>query len=430
MAPQLVWFIFCFVFMIVLGAILGSFFNVCIYRVPLEKSIIWPGSHCPKCLRPVRPRDNIPILSWFALGGRCRDCGEAFSARYMLIEALAAAVFGLLVWVLAPQGVAGWLHYAYFAILCSGLIVATFIDFDHYIIPDSVTVPLMIVGLIVGATWPQFHLRTITQVLPDLARAPRNDWVLYVAGIVGGWLLLGAWAAWLWARRRRGTPGSAEWVMIVVWLMFLVFHTIALVSFVRAPVRPGWVRRLADLRGLWTGTVGFLAGAASIWFVRVMASGLLNFKRRSIAKRAMQWRATHPVATRRGRRRIKDRQVEHPAGYFYEWKIIFGRTGRITEWKNLGPWIAKEGMGFGDVTLMAAVGSFLGWQAVVLVFFLAPFMGLAVHIFHWLFRGTRQIPYGPYLSAAALLVVASWKWLWPWAAVRVNALLLILQALL
>lgn len=426
----MVWFTFCLISMIVLGAVLGSFFNVCIYRVPLEKSIIWPGSTCPKCLRPVRFSDNVPILSWILLGGRCRDCGEKFSARYMLIEALAAAVFGLLVWVLRPLGFTGWCHYAYFAILCSGLIVATFIDFDHYIIPDSVTVPLMIVGLGAGAVWPDFHLLSITSVLPNFNRAPVGDIALYTVGIAAGWLLLAAWLCWLWLRRRHVAPGTAEWVMIVVWFTYLVVHSLAVVSCVSGQPLPAWILRVSKFRGFWTGVVGFLVGAATIWFVRVMASGVLNCKRRTIARRAIQWRATHPVAKRRERKRTKNRNAEFPPGYFYDWKLIFTGTRRITEWKNLGPWIAKEGMGFGDVTLMAAIGAFLGWQATVLVFFLAPFMGLAVNVFHWLFRGTRQIPYGPYLGAAAMLVIASWKWLWPWTQVRVNALLLILQLLM
>jgi prepilin signal peptidase PulO-like enzyme (type II secretory pathway) len=416
--------------MIILGAVLGSFFNVCIYRLPLEKSIIWPGSHCPNCLRPVRPRDNIPILSWFVLGGRCRDCGESFSPRYMLIEVLTAAIFGLLVWSFSPQGAAGWIRYAYFAILCSGLVVATFIDFDHYIIPDSVTVPLMIIGLAAGTVWTNLHLLSITGVLPNFVRIPAGDRWLYAVGIGAGWLLFIAWLAWFWLRCARTTPGWAEWVMLAVWFLYLAFHTVAVFSCPPGQPLPAWIARINRLRGFWTGVVGFLVGAAMIWFVRVLAAGLLNFKRRSVAKRAIKWRRTHSVAERRRRKRIKERLAEQPPGYFDEWKLIFAGTGRITEWKNLGPWIAKEGMGFGDVTLMAAIGSFLGWQAAVLVFFLAPFMGLAVNIFHWLFRGTRQIPYGPYLSAATLVVILFWAWIWPWAAVRVNALLAILAAFL
>jgi prepilin signal peptidase PulO-like enzyme (type II secretory pathway) len=218
--------------------------------------------------------------------------------------------------------------------------------------------------------------------------------------------------------------------MIAVWVTYLILHTVALIVCKPGQPLPAWIDRVVNVQGLWTGVVGFLVGAATIWFVRVLASAILNGKRRSIARRARQWRATHALADRRPRRRAKHRLAQIQPNYFYDWKLIFAGTARITEWRNLGPWIAKEGMGFGDVTLLAAIGSFLGWQAAVLVFFMAPFMGLAVNVFHWLFRGTRQIPYGPYLSAAALLVLASWSVLWPWAAIRINALLLILQALL
>src|SRR5262245_3837540 len=81
----------------VLGAIIGSFLNVCIYRLPLEKSIIWPlTSHCMSCYRPIRTYDNIPLVSYWVLGGRCRDCGQPYSIRFWLIEfGTALALVGL-----------------------------------------------------------------------------------------------------------------------------------------------------------------------------------------------------------------------------------------------------------------------------------------------------------------------------------------------
>src|SRR5262245_60114604 len=110
--------IFC---VTLLGAIVGSFLNVCIYRLAWNKSIFWPGSHCPNCLRPVRFYDNIPIVSWFVLGGRCRDCGEKFSPRYMLVEALSAVLFGFVFWLQAPEGVAGYSRYGYHIVLLAAL---------------------------------------------------------------------------------------------------------------------------------------------------------------------------------------------------------------------------------------------------------------------------------------------------------------------
>src|SRR5437879_3802577 len=79
--------------MFVLGAVVGSFLNVCIYRLPLEKSLLWPGSRCGHCQQPIRWYDNIPLLSYWWLRGRCRTCGQTFSPRYFLIELLTAASF-------------------------------------------------------------------------------------------------------------------------------------------------------------------------------------------------------------------------------------------------------------------------------------------------------------------------------------------------
>ncbi|MBM3316043.1 prepilin peptidase, partial [candidate division WOR-3 bacterium] len=76
-----------------LGLAFGSFFNVCIYRIPRRLSVVSPPSHCPRCRKPIRPRDNVPVLSWLLLRGRCRDCGQRFSGRYALVELLTGGLF-------------------------------------------------------------------------------------------------------------------------------------------------------------------------------------------------------------------------------------------------------------------------------------------------------------------------------------------------
>ena len=76
-----------------IGTVVGSFLNVCIYRIPWQKSVIWPASHCPHCLSAIAPQDNIPVVSWLALRGECRNCGLPISARYPLIEALVGLLF-------------------------------------------------------------------------------------------------------------------------------------------------------------------------------------------------------------------------------------------------------------------------------------------------------------------------------------------------
>lgn len=123
------------------GAAVGSFLNVCIHRLPAERSIIHPASRCPHCEQPIRPYDNIPLVSYALLRGRCRHCSERISPRYPLVELLgglaavgAAAAFGF-----TPHALVA------FAFLAA-LIVITFIDLDHQIIPDAVSLPGIGVG--------------------------------------------------------------------------------------------------------------------------------------------------------------------------------------------------------------------------------------------------------------------------------------------
>src|SRR5207244_3267560 len=129
------------------GACVGSFLNVVIYRVPKEESIVTPGSHCA-CGQPIKWHDNIPILSWLLLRGRARCCGRAFSFRYPFVELLTAALF-VVCWLTLPPLVAvcGW-------IFLSCLVAATFIDLDHFIIPDAFTIGLGVLGVTLSMLVP------------------------------------------------------------------------------------------------------------------------------------------------------------------------------------------------------------------------------------------------------------------------------------
>jgi len=134
----------------IFGALVGSFLNVCIYRIPAGKSVVTPGSHCA-CGQPIRWYDNIPILSWIILRGRARCCGRHFSARYPAIELVTALIF-LECWKLLPptQAICGW-------ILASALICATFIDLDSFEIPDRFSVGLGVIGLVLSVVLPALH---------------------------------------------------------------------------------------------------------------------------------------------------------------------------------------------------------------------------------------------------------------------------------
>ena len=283
-----------------IGAVVGSFLNVCIYRIPWQKSVVWPDSRCPKCFHSIAARDNVPIVSWLALRGACRHCGLPIAARYPAVEALVGLLFAgayvtdvafgpRTVWGEMPGFLAVVLFYH--LILIALLVAATFIDYDLMTIPDEITVTGMVLGIALGAIFPE--------VRPDPSRA---------------------------------TTHAA---------------------------------------GFWVGVAGFLVGGGLTWSVRFLGS----------------------VALRR------------------------------------------EAMGFGDVTLMAMIGAFLGWQAAVMTFFLAPFFGLA-HAFWKLVAylgkrlsgrqsssADRELPFGPYLSMAAVVLLLSWPWFWPnWAKPRFELL--------
>ncbi len=135
------------------GAIVGSFLNVVIYRMPLEKSIVTPGSHCA-CGAPIKWYDNIPVLSWFLLRGKARCCGRSYSFRYALVELLTAGLF-LLCWLMFPpaKALCGMLFVS--CVLC-----ALFIDLDHMIIPDEFTIGLGVVGVVLSVFVPSLHNQT------------------------------------------------------------------------------------------------------------------------------------------------------------------------------------------------------------------------------------------------------------------------------
>jgi leader peptidase (prepilin peptidase)/N-methyltransferase len=170
----------------ILGALVGSFLNVCIYRLPRSESVVFPASHCPHCAQPIAPYDNIPILSYALLRGRCRACGAAISARYPVVEALtglcAVVAFGAL--GLTPHALLA------FAFL-SALIVVTFVDLDYQIIPDAISLPGIGIGFVAAL------------ILGD------PSWSASLAGILlGGGLLWGVAEGYHRLTGREGMGGG------------------------------------------------------------------------------------------------------------------------------------------------------------------------------------------------------------------------------
>ncbi len=135
-----------YILIFIFGLLIGSFLNVCIYRIPRGLSIIIPSSKCPSCNTPIKPWDNIPIVSYILLGGKCRDCKARISLRYPLVEILNAALYLTVFWRFGFG-----LHTFVYFVFSSALIVITFIDLDFQIIPDRITLAGIPLGFLAGS---------------------------------------------------------------------------------------------------------------------------------------------------------------------------------------------------------------------------------------------------------------------------------------
>ena len=158
----------------ILGLIVGSFSNVCIYRIPRNESIIYSGSHCPKCSTTIRPMDNIPLLSYIILKGRCRNCGSRISIQYPVVEFLTGIIYILifLIYGLTLQSLI-------YIILSSALIIIAFIDLNEQIIPDVISLPGIVIGLILSFFVP--YISFINSVLGVLV----GGGIILIIGLVG-----------------------------------------------------------------------------------------------------------------------------------------------------------------------------------------------------------------------------------------------------
>lgn len=170
----------------VFGALVGSFLNVCIHRIPNGGSIAFPASHCPHCQEPIKPYDNIPILSYAVLRGRCRACGTGISPRYPLVELLGGLAAVSAVLAFGPTAYA-LLIFAFLA----ALIVITFIDLDHQIIPDAISIPGIFVGFAAALLFGH------------------PTWLASLIGILlGGGILWLVAAGYEWLTGREGMGGG------------------------------------------------------------------------------------------------------------------------------------------------------------------------------------------------------------------------------
>ncbi|MGD1074595.1 MAG: prepilin peptidase [Thermodesulfovibrionales bacterium] len=200
-----------FIMVVLIGSLIGSFLNVCIYRVPRDLSIVLPSSRCPSCNTAIKPYDNIPLISFLVLGGRCRYCKARISLRYPLVEALNAFFYGAVLW---RYGL-GWQTPPLLA-LCSALLVITFIDLDFQIIPDAITIPGILIGLIASSL-----------ILPD--PFARHSLLGFREAAIG--LISGGGLFYLVAMLSRGGMGGGDIKMMAMVGAFMGWKSILLTTF-------------------------------------------------------------------------------------------------------------------------------------------------------------------------------------------------------
>ncbi|MFH1201859.1 MAG: prepilin peptidase [Candidatus Omnitrophota bacterium] len=172
-------------FVFALGLIVGSFLNVCIYRMPRNLSIVKPRSFCPNCKKTVLWFDNIPLLSWIILGGKCRHCKAKISIQYFIVEALTACVF----LILYKYFGLGAVFFIYLVFAC-GLIVASFIDIGHRIIPDEISLGGIVLGLLLSIMFTSLHNKAthLASGFSSLLGILIGGGIIYLTGIIGDFI--------------------------------------------------------------------------------------------------------------------------------------------------------------------------------------------------------------------------------------------------
>ncbi|MBA3881852.1 MAG: prepilin peptidase [Chthoniobacterales bacterium] len=334
------------VFAFVLGAVVGSFLNVCVYRLPLDLSVNEPRrSFCPSCKKQLTWSQNIALFSWFLLRGRCANCGGRIAFRYFAIELLTALLF-LAVWLLFPWDVA----IAYW-IFVSLLIVGTFIDFEHFIIPDEVTLGGTAAGVIASVIIPALMLTDspFTSLGLSLFAAALGYGLLWIV-LEAGKLAFGK------KKIRLDAPTPFTWNRTGDDADFAV----------------------GEERGLW-----------SDHFARESDRLLLVCD-----EAAIDGRSVGAMTLRFQYDRVA---VGADELQLDEVQLISGIARELQ--------IPREAMGRGDLKFLAAIGAFLGWRAVLFSVFAGSVVGSLVGIVTMLI-GKRvwsaKLPFGPYLAAGAL----------------------------
>jgi leader peptidase (prepilin peptidase)/N-methyltransferase len=341
-----------------LGSIVGSFLNVCIHRMPLGQSVVSPPSHCPHCKYSIPWYLNIPLVTWLYLGAKCRNCRSPISARYFLVELLTAVAF-LACWL--EFGNRSALLATVYCLLLAGFIVATFIDFEHFIIPDEITLGGMAVGFVCSFLVPRLH--DVTSLTDSIKLSLLG--MLVGAGLIYAILRVGKL---LFGRQKIALPAHAKIVFT---------ETSVKLPDKEIPYEDLFYRQ-SDVIALRALTVEMIDRCYKDVTVRLSPSRLQI-----------------------GQDTFNPEDVPHLEAVSAE--IV----------------LPREAMGLGDVKFMGAIGAFLGWKAVVFSLVVSSLIGALVGV-ALVVSGKRalssRLPYGPYIAVAATLWIFAGPDLVAWYA--------------
>jgi leader peptidase (prepilin peptidase) / N-methyltransferase len=346
-----------------IGACVGSFLNVCIYRWPRGLKVNQPArSFCPGCQRPIPLRQNLPVLSWLLLGGRCAGCKGRIPVRYLVVEVLTALAF-LAVWLAFPPGPA--VAYAFLAAVC---IVTIFVDFEHYIIPDQTTWGALPIGILASTLWPSLQGESLWW----------HGLALSLLGAVAGFVLL--WLVVeggkkLFGRKTRAYPTPTPWELV--------------------ETEAGPELRIAGESMPWDDLFSRESDRLRV------EGGAFRIDGHPAAGDTVVF-AWNRFELHRGGEKLRETQLA-------EIKSMTGTAVRLV--------IPREAMGFGDVKFLAMAGAFIGWQGILFTLFAASLLGsvfgvasLLVGRRNWMGR----IPFGPWLVAGLWLWIATGRAVFDW----------------
>lgn len=353
-----------------IGAGIGSFLNVVIYRVPLGISVNEPRrSFCPSCKTQIPMWQNIPLLSWLLLRGKCASCGCKISVRYFLVELLTGVLFYAVFMKVTAGYPNPWPFIATWGpqVLClwvfmSLLISGTFIDIDHFILPHSITIGGAVAGVL-AAWW-----------VPELVEQSTHAHGLYVSLASAA---LGLGGLWLVVELGKLAFGRKKFVFAeeVAWSVAQPDDTLPPVV-----------------------TFGEHAYGWEDLFMRATDRMVLECSAAQVNERAF----TGPLTLELWVDKVKIRAGTAPVEEF----SLEGVTKLSAGTKQVV--IPREAMGFGDVLFLMMIGAFVGWQAVLFTLLAASVLGTVIAMLHRITGRAEwgaKIPFGPYLAAGAVLWV-------------------------